>query len=208
MQLTRSRPMDQPPAPDGSLAMDAASIRALGYRIVDMIAEDLGDPARRPVFPAARSREAMEAVFGGPVPRSGTQADALLTILRDHLLPAAGNPNHPRMMAYVLSASTPLTALVRGPRRQHQAASHHVEEPAGELPDRGHGGALAWRHGGLRGQRRRLHDDGRLVGQPGGAGRGARAARRVGRARRGCGGTPGAHGIRVQRGPLLHRPQR
>ena len=112
MQLTRSRPMDQPPAPDGSLAMDAASIRALGYRIVDMIADDLGDPARRPVFPAARSREAMEAVFGGPVPRSGTEADALLTILRDHLLPAAGNPNHPRMMAYVLSASTPLTALV------------------------------------------------------------------------------------------------
>ena len=104
--------MDQPPAPDSSLAMDAASIRALGYRIVDMIADDLGDPARRPVFPAARSREAMEAVFGGPVPRSGTEADALLTILRDHLLPAAGNPNHPRMMAYVLSASTPVTALV------------------------------------------------------------------------------------------------
>ena len=54
----------------------------------------------------------MEAVFGGPVPRGGQDADDLLAIIRDQLLPAAGNPNHPRMMAYVLSASTPLTGLI------------------------------------------------------------------------------------------------
>ena len=208
MQLTRSRPMDQPPAPDGSLAMDAASIRALGYRIVDMIAEDLGDPARRPVFPAARSREAMEAVFGGPVPRSGTEADALLTILRDHLLPAAGNPNHPRMMAYVLSASTPLTALVealvgsiklRPTTWKNQPASCQIEVTVARWL-----GDMV----GFADNAAGYMTTGRLVGQPGGAGRGAGAARRLGRARRGCGGAPGAHGIRVQRGPLLHRPQR
>ncbi|MDE0208238.1 MAG: hypothetical protein OXP66_19660, partial [Candidatus Tectomicrobia bacterium] len=92
--------------------MDAREIRALGYRIVDMIADDLDDPSRRPVFPPIQSREAMEAAFGGPVPHSGTEADDLLSVIRDQLLPAAGNPNHPRMMAYVLSASTPLTGLI------------------------------------------------------------------------------------------------
>lgn len=112
MQHTRSLAMDQPPAEGGSLTMDAKRIRTLGYRIVDMIADDLADPAARPVFPPAQTREAMEAVFGGPVPRAGTDADELLTIIRERLLPAAGNPNHPRMMAYVLSASTPLTGLI------------------------------------------------------------------------------------------------
>ena len=112
MQHTRSRAMDQPRAEDSTLAMDAQTIRTLGYRIVDMIADDLADPAQRPVFPPAQSREAMEAAFGGPVPRSGMDADDLLTIIHDQLLPAAGNPNHPCMMAYVLSASTPLTGLV------------------------------------------------------------------------------------------------
>lgn len=112
MQLTRSGPEDQPPAQDCTLAMGAQEIRALGYRIVDMIADDLDDPSRRPVFPPVQSREAMEAAFGGPVPHSGTEADDLLSVIRDQLLPAAGNPNHPRMMAYVLSASTPLTGLI------------------------------------------------------------------------------------------------
>ena len=112
MQHTRSRPVDQPREHDCTLATDARTVRELGYRIVDMIADDLSDPAQRPVFPPAQSRKAMEAVFGGPVPQSGADANDLLTVIRDHLLPAAGNPNHPRMMAYVLSASTPLTALV------------------------------------------------------------------------------------------------
>ena len=112
MEVTRSRALDQPPTEDCTLAMDPQTIRALGYRIVDMIADELADPARRPVFPPSQSRKAMEAVFGGPVPRGGTDPDDLLTIIRDHLLPAAGNPNHPRMMAYVLSASTPLMGLI------------------------------------------------------------------------------------------------
>ena len=112
MQHTRSLATDQPLAAGGALAMNAKRIRALGYRIVDMIADDLADPAARPVFPPAQTREEMEAAFGGPVPRGGTDADELLTMIRERLLPAAGNPNHPRMMAYVLSASTPLTGLI------------------------------------------------------------------------------------------------
>ena len=112
MQDTRQRAENQPLPVDCTLAMDARTMRELGYRIVDMITDDLTHPTRRPVFPPAQTRAAMEAVFGGPVPHGGMDADELLTIIRDQLMPAAGNPNHPRMMAYVLSASTPLTGLI------------------------------------------------------------------------------------------------
>ena len=112
MDTTRLGTVDQPPSEDFTLAMDPRKIRALGYRIVDMIADDLADPCQRPVFPPAQTRKAMESVFGGRAPREGTDADDLLAIIRDQLLPAAGNPNHPRMMAYVLSASAPLPGLV------------------------------------------------------------------------------------------------
>ena len=97
---------------DLTLEMAPETIRELGYRIVDMIADDLADPTRRPVFPPAQTRDAMESVFGGPLPRDGTPPEALLSIIQDHLLPAAGNPNHPRMMAYVLTACTPFAGLL------------------------------------------------------------------------------------------------
>ena len=57
---------------DLTLEMAPETIRELGYRIVDMIADDLADPTRRPVFPPAQTRDAMESVFGGPLPRDGT----------------------------------------------------------------------------------------------------------------------------------------
>lgn len=109
---TRQRAEIQPLTDDKTLAMDAKTMRELGYRIVDMITDELAHSDRRPVFPPTQTREAMEAVFGGPVPRGGMDAGDLLTVIQERLLPAAGNPNHPRMMAYVLSASTPLTGLI------------------------------------------------------------------------------------------------
>jgi glutamate/tyrosine decarboxylase-like PLP-dependent enzyme len=54
----------------------------------------------------------MESIFGGPIPRQGTSPEALLAVIQDHLLPAAGNPNHPRMMGYVLTACAPFAGLL------------------------------------------------------------------------------------------------
>jgi glutamate/tyrosine decarboxylase-like PLP-dependent enzyme len=97
---------------DLTLEMAPETVRELGYRIVDMIADDLADPTGRPVFPPTQSRTTMESLFGGPVPREGTDPEELLSIIQDHLLPSAGNPNHPRLMAYVLTACVPFAGLL------------------------------------------------------------------------------------------------
>jgi glutamate/tyrosine decarboxylase-like PLP-dependent enzyme len=116
--------------------MEPETIRELGYRIVDMITEEFAEPTRRPVFPPTQSLAAMETHFGGPVPRAGVEPEELLAKVRDRLLPAAGNPNHPGLMAYVLTASTPFVALMealvaaiklRPTTWKNQPASCHIE---------------------------------------------------------------------------------
>jgi glutamate/tyrosine decarboxylase-like PLP-dependent enzyme len=121
---------------DLSLSMAPETIRELGYRIVDMIVDEFDDPTRRPVFPPDQTRDAMEAAFGGDLPREGMAPEALLKVVQDELLPTAGNPNHPGLMAYVLTASAPLSALMealvatiklRPTTWKNQPASCHIE---------------------------------------------------------------------------------
>jgi len=96
---------------DITLDMDIETVRALGYRIVDIIADELADPARRPPRPPMKSKEALEAIFGGPLPQEGVTPDELLATIQDHLLPGTTNLTHPRWMAYVLAGSLPLPGL-------------------------------------------------------------------------------------------------
>ena len=92
--------------------MDTETIRSLGYRIVDMIAYEYQDLSRRPVYPPPQTFEQMEACFGGPPPRDGTDPDELLDLIRDRVLPASSNYNHPNLTGYVSSTSLPLPGLV------------------------------------------------------------------------------------------------
>ncbi|ETX05158.1 MAG: hypothetical protein ETSY2_24650 [Candidatus Entotheonella gemina] len=101
-----------------------------------MITDEFSDPARRPVFPPAQTWDAMEMAFGGSLPHHGMPPDELLTLVEDKLLPAAGNPNHPGLMAYVLTASQPFAALMealvaaiklRPTTWKNQPASCHIE---------------------------------------------------------------------------------
>ena len=121
---------------ESEFGLSADAIRELGYQIVDQIAEEFSSPSRRPAFPPTQSEAAMEAAFGGPVPRGGMAPKALLDTLLQQLLPAAGNPNHPAMMANVLTASLPLPALIealtatiklRPTTWKNQPASCHIE---------------------------------------------------------------------------------
>jgi glutamate/tyrosine decarboxylase-like PLP-dependent enzyme len=96
---------------DFTLDMDIETVRALGYRIVDIIADELADPARRPPRPPQQSNETLEALFSGPLPQGGIAPDELLTTIHNHLLPRMSNLTHPRWMGYVLAGSVPLAGL-------------------------------------------------------------------------------------------------
>lgn len=95
-----------------TLDMDIETVRALGYRIVDVIADELADPARRPPMPPKQSNETLEALFGGPLPQGEVAPDELLATIHNHFLPASSNLLHPRWMAYVLAGSLPLAGLI------------------------------------------------------------------------------------------------
>jgi aromatic-L-amino-acid decarboxylase len=97
---------------ENTLDMDIETVRSYGYRITDIIADELADPARRPPRPPKQSNETMEALFGGPLPKGRIDPDELLTTIHNHFLPGTSNLTHPRWMAYVLAGSLPLAGLI------------------------------------------------------------------------------------------------
>ncbi|MEM7538587.1 MAG: pyridoxal-dependent decarboxylase [Chloroflexota bacterium] len=116
--------------------MKADIIKQLGYQLVDCIADEFHAPSDRPIFPSKQSQAEMEAAFGGPVPQEGMDPQQLLTETIERVLQAAGNPNHPGLMANVLTASLPLPALseiltasikLRPTTWKNQPASCHIE---------------------------------------------------------------------------------
>ena len=90
---------------DITLDIDKETVRALAYRIVDIIAEELADPAHRPPRPPKQNNEMLESLFGGPLPQGGVAPDELLSTIQNHLLPASSNLAHPRWLGYVLAGS-------------------------------------------------------------------------------------------------------
>ena len=96
---------------DITLDIDIETVRALGYRIVDIIADELADPARRPPRPPKQNNETLEALFGGPLPQGEVAPSELLTTIQKYLLPASSNMAHPRWLGYVLAGSLPLAGL-------------------------------------------------------------------------------------------------
>ncbi len=97
---------------EDSMHLSPAEIRKLGYRIVDMIANDLSDPSGRPVFPLSPSIEELETAFGGPPPEAGMSPGEILDVIEARLIAASGNHNHPFLMANVLTGAMPLAGLL------------------------------------------------------------------------------------------------
>ena len=91
---------------------DPEDIRRLGYRIVDIIADELADTARRPVNPPPRTPAEMERLFGGALPVAPSDPDKLLDSIRDQVLPSTANYNHPKLICYVSSSTTPVAGLL------------------------------------------------------------------------------------------------
>ncbi|HJZ75609.1 MAG TPA: aspartate aminotransferase family protein [Vicinamibacterales bacterium] len=94
------------------LAMDAATFRALGHRLVDQLAALLASVPERPVTrdeSPSTLREALD--LNGPLPESGMDAGPLLEetarLLFDHSLFNA----HPRFFGYVTAPPAPIGML-------------------------------------------------------------------------------------------------
>jgi len=94
------------------LAIDAATFRALGHRLVDQLAASLEALPRGPVTRAESPSEVRQALdLSGPLPELGTDPGALLErtaqLLFEHSLFNA----HPRFFGYITAAPAPIGVL-------------------------------------------------------------------------------------------------
>jgi len=95
-----------------ALAMDAATFRALGHRLIDEVAQFLEQLPHGPVT-HDESPSAVRAALGltGPLPESGTDPGRLLSettrLLRDHSL----FNGHPRFFGYITAPPAPIGIL-------------------------------------------------------------------------------------------------
>ena len=94
------------------LAMDAATFRALGHRLVDQLAASLEAVPHGPVTPAESPSVVRQALdLSEPLPESGTDPGVLLErtaqLLFEHSLFNA----HPRFFGYITAAPAPIGVL-------------------------------------------------------------------------------------------------
>ena len=97
---------------EAPLAMDAATFRQAGHRLVDRLAELMESIPRRPVTRGETPAAVREALgLGGPLPEQGEDPTALLErtagLLFDHSLFNA----HPRFFGYITASPAPIGVL-------------------------------------------------------------------------------------------------
>ena len=93
------------------LEMSPEEFRALGYRLVDQVAEFLGSlPARR-VSPGESPKEIRAILGDSPLPERGTAPELLLEEAAKLLFEHSLFNGHPRFMGFITSPAAPLGAL-------------------------------------------------------------------------------------------------
>jgi aromatic-L-amino-acid decarboxylase len=92
------------------LDLDAATMRRLGYRITDLVADHLATLRDRTAWRTLTRREA-ERLIAGPPPERPVDFDALLATLTERVIPYNVMEPHPGFMAYVPSCPTFPAAL-------------------------------------------------------------------------------------------------
>jgi aromatic-L-amino-acid/L-tryptophan decarboxylase len=83
-----------------SLLLPAEEMRALGYRVVDLLVEHLTTLPEQPVTGRA-SRAELEATLREPLPQAGRPPAEVLERLADQVLPFMMHVDHPRFFAFV-----------------------------------------------------------------------------------------------------------
>ena len=110
----------RPPAPQASaspgrhspLALDAATFRTLGHRLVDDVARLLESVPKGPVTRGESPSTVREALgLGGPLPEDGTDPAALLERTAGSLFEHSLFNGHPRFFGYITSSPAPIGIL-------------------------------------------------------------------------------------------------
>ena len=89
---------------DDPLALDAETMRRLGYRAVDMLVDRLTDPSIPPLRRA--TPDEMAARLSGPPPDEPQDFDEILRRLDEDVLPFMSKGDHPGFFAFVPFAGT------------------------------------------------------------------------------------------------------
>jgi glutamate/tyrosine decarboxylase-like PLP-dependent enzyme len=89
---------------DDPLALDAETMRRLGYRAVDMLVDRMTDPTIPPLRRA--TPDEMAARVSGPPPNEPQEFDEILRCLNEDVLPFMSKGDHPGFFAYVPFAGT------------------------------------------------------------------------------------------------------
>src|SRR5512140_3775243 len=103
-------PENPPAASAGPLNIDADEMRRLGYRVIDMIVDQMAGLRSEPAW-RMFSREEGEARLRQPVPEEGIPFDAIMDRLARDVLPFRGRIGHPRFMAFVPSSPNYVSML-------------------------------------------------------------------------------------------------
>jgi glutamate/tyrosine decarboxylase-like PLP-dependent enzyme len=93
------------PYPRSPLDLDHETMRQLGYRVTEVIAEHLSTLREQPVIDTI-TRDAAELLIAGPPPDQGTDFETLLRVLRERVFPHAAREPHPGFVAYVPGCPT------------------------------------------------------------------------------------------------------
>ncbi len=103
---------DFPVRRDAPLALDSATFRSLGHRLVDLVADGLAGVPAGPVTRGESPVEIRAALgLGGPLPEHGADPAALLeTTARDLFAHSLFN-GHPRFFGYITSSPAPIGIL-------------------------------------------------------------------------------------------------
>jgi glutamate/tyrosine decarboxylase-like PLP-dependent enzyme len=107
MEPRPERAPDTAPSAEGvdRLAVDAETMREIGYRTIDLIVDRFAGLGEQPVIQTA-AKEEMEQRLHGPPPSSPVPFDELLERLSTDILPFMSRGDHPRFFAYIPTSPT------------------------------------------------------------------------------------------------------
>lgn len=94
-------PLDKP----DTLALDAETMRTMGYRVVDMLVDRISNLRDDAAWRGA-TRASLDEHLREPAPEQPTGFEELLATLQQHVLRHAARVDHPRFMAFVPGSPT------------------------------------------------------------------------------------------------------